>query len=30
MSSAMTRAGAVLLKKVPAEVEVTISHEWRK
>ncbi|MDN5696713.1 MAG: bifunctional 3'-5' exonuclease/DNA polymerase [Rubrobacter sp.] len=27
---AMTRAGAVLLKKVPAEVEATISHEWRK
>ncbi len=30
VSEAMTRAGAVLLKKVPAEVEATISREWRK
>ena len=30
VSEAMVRAGAVLLKKVPAEVEATISHEWRK
>ncbi|WP_047865943.1 bifunctional 3'-5' exonuclease/DNA polymerase [Rubrobacter aplysinae] len=30
MRDAMTRAGAVLLKKVPSEVEVTVSSEWRK
>jgi DNA polymerase-1 len=30
MKAAMTRAGAVLLTKVPVEVEVAISHEWRK
>ena len=30
VSEAMVRAGAVLLKKVPAEVEATISSEWRK
>lgn len=28
--SAMIRAGEVLLKKVPVEVEVTVSREWRK
>lgn len=28
--TAMTRAGEVLLKKVPVEVEVGVSHEWRK
>ena len=27
---AMQRAGAALLTKVPVEVEVAISHEWRK
>ena len=30
VKSAMNRAGAVLLKKVPTEVEVGISREWRK
>ena len=30
VSEAMIRAGAVLLKKVPAEVEAAISREWRK
>ena len=30
MRFAMNKAGAALLKKVPTEVEVTISHEWRK
>ena len=29
-SAAMTRAGAAILKKVPTEVEVAISREWRK
>jgi hypothetical protein len=26
----MTRAGAAILKKVPTEVEVATSREWRK
>ena len=30
VKDAMNRAGAVLLKKVPTEVEVGISREWRK
>lgn len=30
IKAAMTRAGGKLLKKVPAEVEVAISREWRK
>ena len=30
MKSAMVRAGEVLLKKVPVEVEVAISREWKK
>jgi DNA polymerase-1 len=30
VSRAMTRAGASLLKKVPVEVEVAVSPEWRK
>jgi DNA polymerase-1 len=30
MKDAMNRAGAMLLKKVPTEVEVGISREWRK
>ncbi|MDP9425280.1 MAG: bifunctional 3'-5' exonuclease/DNA polymerase [Actinomycetota bacterium] len=29
-SAAMTRAGAAILKKVPTEVEVATSREWRK
>ena len=28
--AAMERAGTVLLEKVPVEVEIAISHEWRK
>jgi DNA polymerase I-like protein with 3'-5' exonuclease and polymerase domains len=30
VKDAMNKAGAVLLKKVPTEVEVGISREWRK
>ncbi len=30
MKSAMVRAGEVLLKKVPVEVEVAVSREWKK
>ncbi|MBA4115269.1 MAG: bifunctional 3'-5' exonuclease/DNA polymerase [Rubrobacter sp.] len=30
MKSAMNEAGAAILKKVPTEVEVAISREWRK
>jgi DNA polymerase-1 len=30
MKAAMNSAGAALLKKVPTEVEVAISREWRK
>jgi len=30
MKAAMKRAGGVLLKKVPVEVEVAVSPEWRK
>ena len=30
MKEAMNRAGAAILKKVPTEVEVAISPEWRK
>src|ERR671916_719508 len=30
MEGAMFRAGAKLLKKVPVEVEVAVSHEWTK
>lgn len=30
MRSAMIRAGEALLKKVPVEVEVVVSREWRK
>ena len=30
MKAAMNKAGTELLEKVPVEVEVAISHEWRK